>query len=422
MTEHQSDGSEPTTRPDQSAAGQMRDGTSGVGRRTFMTLTGLGAAGTAVAGATSAAAAPAPGGAASAVSASRGREPSLRFRKDGTYTIVQFNDTQDDEKIDRRTLELMRAVLDDERPDLVILNGDNITGGCDTPLEMRQAMNNVAQPMEERGVPWAITFGNHDEDSTPSSGVDEAQMLAFYRSYRHNVNGPTAKGVTGQGNSHLLIDGTNGRPAFNVWLLDSGRYAPSAIDGQNLTGYPTWDWVRMDQVDWYYRTSVELERRYRRAIPSLMFIHIPLWEYRFMWFGSVDGRTAADHERGVARHGIVGERNEEECPGPFNSGLFAAVQHRGDVKGIFCGHDHVNTYAGNYYGVMLGYAGNTGFGTYGLSGAERNRLRGARVYRLDESVDGVLVDTTMRFASEFGIDLTADDQWTEPLPLPAARG
>ncbi|MFC7877126.1 metallophosphoesterase family protein [Isoptericola sp. NPDC057391] len=385
----------------------------GLGRRTFMTLTGLGAAGTAVAAAPSAAAAQASHGAR--------RAPRLRFRKDGTYTIVQFNDTQDDEKIDRRTLELMRAVLDDERPDLVILNGDNITGGCDTPLEMRQAMNNVAQPMEERQIPWAITFGNHDEDSTPSSGVDEAQMLAFYRSYRYNVNGPTARGVTGQGNSHLLIDGTNGRPAFNVWLLDSGRYAPGTIDGQDLTGYPTWDWVRMDQVDWYYRTSVELERRHRRAIPSLMFIHIPLWEYRFMWFGSVDGRTAADHERGVARHQIVGERNEEECPGPFNSGLFSAVQHRGDVKGIFCGHDHVNTYSGNYYGVLLGYAGNTGFGTYGLSGAERNRLRGARVYRLDESADGVLVDTTMRFASEFGIDLTADDQWMEPLPLPKGR-
>ena len=40
----------------------------------------------------------------------------------------------------------------------------------------------------------------------------------------------------------------------------------------------------------------------------------------------------------------------------------------------------MNTYVGDYYGVLLGYAGNTGFGTYGLSGADRNRLRGARVF------------------------------------------
>ncbi|GGM35622.1 metallophosphoesterase family protein [Promicromonospora citrea] len=386
---------------------------SGVDRRTFLSLSAAGVA----------AAATAPPAQAAEQSRELGRHPrrGLRFGRDGRFRIVQFNDTQDDEKIDRRTLELMRAVLDDERPDLVVLNGDNITGGCDTPLEMHQAMNNVVQPMEERDIPWAVTFGNHDEDSTPESGVDEADMLAFYRSYRHNVNGPTARGVTGQGNSHLLIDGRDGRPAFNVWLLDSGRYAPETLGGQDFAGYPTWDWLRMDQVKWYFDTSVGLERRYGRPIPSLMFIHIPLWEYRFMWFGSVDGRTDADHERGRVRHRIEGERNEEECPGPFNSGMFSAIRHRGDVRGVFCGHDHVNTYSGDYYGVLLGYAGNTGFGTYGLSGAERNRLRGARVYDLDESVDGVLAGTRMRFASEFGIDLTADDQWMEPLPLPRRK-
>ncbi|MCP2265094.1 metallophosphoesterase family protein [Promicromonospora thailandica] len=380
----------------------------GVDRRTFLSLSGLGAAGVATAG-------------AGPATLDRHPRRGLRFGRDGRFRIVQFNDTQDDEKIDRRTLELMRAVLDDERPDLVVLNGDNITGGCDTPLEMRQAMNNVVQPMEERGVPWAVTFGNHDEDSTPDSGVDEADMLAFYRSYRHNVNGPTAPGITGQGNSHLLIDGRGGKPAFNVWLLDSGRYAPETLGGQDFEGYPTWDWLRMDQVKWYHDTSVALERRYGRPIPSLMFIHIPLWEYRFMWFGSVDGRTDADHERGRVRHRIEGERNEDECPGPFNSGMFSAIRHRGDVRGVFCGHDHVNTYSGDYYGVLLGYAGNTGFGTYGLSGPERNRLRGARVYDLDESVDGVLAGTRMRFASEFGIDLTANDQWMEPLPLPRGK-
>lgn len=384
----------------------------GVDRRTFLSLSSLGAAGVATVAAAGAAAP------AEAVELSRHPQRGLKFGRDGKFKIVQFNDTQDDEKIDRRTLELMRAVLDDERPDLVILNGDNITGGCDTPLEMHQAMNNVVQPMEERAVPWAITFGNHDEDSTPNSGLDEADMLAFYRSYRYNVNGPTARGVTGQGNSNLLIEGRGGRPAFNVWLLDSGRYAPDTLAGQDFDGYPHWDWLRMDQVKWYYDTSVEVERRAGHVVPALMFIHIPLWEYRFMWFGSVDGRTDADHERGKARHRIEGERNEDECPGPFNSGMFSAIQHRGDVRGVFCGHDHVNTYSGDYYGVLLGYAGNTGFGTYGLGGAERNRLRGARVYDLDESVDGVLAGTRMRFAGEYGIDLTANDQWMEPLPLP----
>jgi len=343
----------------------------------------------------------------------------LRFKPDGKFRIVQFNDTQDDEFIDKRTIELMDRVLDAEKPDLVILNGDNITGGCDTELEMKQAMNNVASPMEQRGVPWAVTFGNHDEDSTPLSGLDEADMLKFYRSYKHNVNPPGDRAITGTGNANLLIAGSAGqKPAFNVWLLDSGRYAPATIAGQDFEGYPTWDWLRFDQVAWYHERSRILEKQYGYKIPSLMFIHIPLWEHRYMWFASVDSRTDADHARAVAKHGIVGERNEDECPGPINSGMFSAILSRGDVKGVFCGHDHVNTYHGNYYGVLLGYAGNTGFGTYGLSGADRNRLRGARVFELDEQAEDVLVDTRMVFAKDYGIDLTANDQSMEPLPLP----
>nr|WP_231747559.1 metallophosphoesterase family protein [Auraticoccus cholistanensis] len=347
----------------------------------------------------------------------------MRFGSDGRFRIVQFNDTQDDERTDRRTVELMGAVLDDQQPDLVVMNGDNITGGCADEREMRQAMNNVVDPMERRRVPWVITFGNHDEDSTPQGGLDEADMLEVYRSYRYNLNQPGPKGVTGTGNMALSIGSRRSRRSdgFTVYLLDGGRYAPETIAGQDLAGYPTWDWLRMNQVEWYCRTSREIERRNRRPVPALMFVHIPLWEHRFMWFGGVDGRNGGNHELAVQRHGIVGERNEDECPGPFNSGLFSAVLDRGDVRGIFCGHDHVNTYVGDYYGVLLGYAGNTGFGTYGLPGAERNRLRGARVFDLTEAGDDVEVETRMVFAADYGIDLTADDQPMEPLPLPRGR-
>ena len=52
-------------------------------------------------------------------------------------------------------------------------------------------------------------------------------------------------------------------------------------------------------------------------------------------------------------------------------GMFAAMLQRGDVKGLFVGHDHINTYMGNYFGVELGYGPGTGFGTYGLNDGTR---------------------------------------------------
>ena len=97
-----------------------------------------------------------------------------------------------------------------------------------------------------------------------------------------------------------------------------------------------------------------------------------------------------------------GEKNEEVSAGPFNSGLFAAMLDRRDVKGIFVGHDHVNDYVGDYFGVRLGYAANAGFGTYGLSGEEEHRLRGARIFVLREGDPGAF-ETFMVYARDYGI-------------------
>lgn len=392
-------------------------------RRTVITAGALGALGAALPiGAAHAESAP-PSDPATATSSASGSPrpngPRLRFGAGGTFKVVQFNDTQDDEQTDRRTVELIEKVLDQEKPDFVVINGDVISSGCETRLAVKQAINNVVWPMESRRIPWAVTYGNHDEDSLPESGVDEAGMLQIYRSYEFNMNADNARGLTGTSNTIVPISSSRkkNREAFSLWLLDSGRYAPDAINGQDFTGYPTWDWLRMDQVAWYREQSQRLEQRRGQKVPGLMFIHIALWEHRFMWWGGVDTRTEADAARGRDRHGIVGERNEDECPGPFNSGLFNAILERGDVKGVFVGHDHVNDYVGDYYGVKLGYAPGTGFGAYGLSGDERNRMRGGRVFELTEAGDEVSIATRVVYARDLGIDLTANDQPMEPLPL-----
>ena len=49
--------------------------------------------------------------------AAKNDNAKLKFKSDGKFKIVQFNDTQDDERIDRRTIELMEKVLDAEKPD-----------------------------------------------------------------------------------------------------------------------------------------------------------------------------------------------------------------------------------------------------------------------------------------------------------------
>jgi len=181
----------------------------------------------------------------------------LKFNLNKTFKIVQFTDTQDDQDIDPRTVALINAVLEDQKPDLVVFTGDNITKGPLTPGDVRTAINHFVAPVDEKGIPWFITFGNHDEDHTETTGVDEPEMLDIYMSYPYNINAKSPKSINGTGNMHILVYNSRGRkPVFNVWGLDSGRYAPDKIAEQVIeddfllgwTWMPDWDWMRPRRV------------------------------------------------------------------------------------------------------------------------------------------------------------------------------
>jgi hypothetical protein len=58
------------------------------------------------------------------------------------------------------------------------------------------------------------------------------------------------------------------------------------------------------------------------------------------------------------------------------------MHEAGDVMGTFVGHDHVNDFTGNLYGIRLAYGRATGYNTYGRAGM----ARGARVIRLTKGV------------------------------------
>lgn len=297
-------------------------------------------------------------------------KPTLMFAPAGTFRIVQFTDTQDGPDTDPRTVAAMSRVLDAERPQLVIITGDCVdTGRCKDRGALEKGIAGIAGPMEERRVPWAVTFGNHDRDNLAKIGITQDEMLAIYRRYPHNINAPSPKAVYGAGNALLQIQGSSARrPAFGVWLIDSNAYAPAEWAGQKLGGY---DWVRSSQVSWYVRESQAIEKRLGRKLPSLMFFHIPVIEFNE-----------------VAKSGkFEGEKNEDVGGSRLNGGLFAAAMERGDVLGMFVGHEHNNTYVGDLFGIKLGYGGSVGFATYGLPGDEtaRNRLRGGRVFDIKES-------------------------------------
>lgn len=303
----------------------------------------------------------------------------LRFGDEGNFKILVFSDIQEGPRYDPRTLLNINAMLDRIRPDLVILNGDNVIDCADIE-EYSRTLKVFVSPMEERNIPWTHVYGNHDEECNPGMRKEDFQKI--YESYPHSVSS-SAKGIPGVGNHLLPIYDRKGDIAFVLYLLDSGAYIKeSGIDSSLIEAsrlprsfVPNTDYAFIDtrQVMWYYDSSEKLERLCGRKIPAAMFFHICLHEFELIANNPNETK-------------MTGEKNEGICPGMLNSGLFAAAVQRGDVKGIYCGHDHVNTYEGTYFGVRLGFCSNMGFSTYGLPGddSERNRLRGARLITLCE--------------------------------------
>ncbi len=284
-----------------------------------------------------------------------GETAPLQFRDDGTFRIVQFADIHwtwgfgDDRKSGR----LMRAVLDEEKPDLVVYTGDNITGGT---LLAYRALRQVTEPCAERNIPWAAVFGNHDDEG--NTGRKRQMELMRMLPGCLSIAGPEE--VDGVSNYVLTVGGFQ-NPQFPAALL----YFIDSLGYMQYQGEKKYNYIQPSQLQWYQKESERFKRLNNgQALPALAFFHIPLPEYRLVW------------ESGRAK----GVKQEEVCDSPVNSGLFSVMKEMGDVMGVFVGHDHVNDFIGELEGIYLGYGRGTGYGTYGKEGFPR----GARVIELLE--------------------------------------
>lgn len=54
----------------------------------------------------------------------------------------------------------MQGVLDDEAPDLVVLNGDLITGENTIKENATDYVDKIVAPIVKSGLPWASTYGS----------------------------------------------------------------------------------------------------------------------------------------------------------------------------------------------------------------------------------------------------------------------
>ncbi len=309
----------------------------------------------------------------------------MKFKKDGSLKIMQITDIQEIPAISQDTLDLLEAAVAAENPDLVVYTGDQIKGygvtyrgiGKEKEEEVSKVIAKLLEPVIKRGIPYAVTFGNHDRQI----GISNHDQ--FYHVYKKlgECIGEQAEDLEEGGGTYnipIYASDDSGKVISNIYLFDSGTDAKGG-------GYEPFD-PRI--IEWYKKTRDKLKEENGHYIPSIVFQHIPMDEYYNVL------KRVKKHTKGAIRafrthknefytladnHGKDEMLNEPPSVPNKNTGEFDALNECGDVFAVFVGHDHKNSFVGRYKNIDLGFTQSSGFNEYGA-----RTKRGVRMIILNE--------------------------------------
>ena len=156
--------------------------------------------------------------------------------------------------------------------------------------------------MRNTGIPWAFTYGNHDTESYAASSRQSLNEL--YKSLSRKT-------------SRTLMY----------------PYVQPEITGRN-------------------NQLIELRSAEAgHTVPSLVFFHIPLQQYRTAYELWQQGSDEVTYHFGTVKKTVTGLI----CCSEYPSALFDAALELGSTTGFFCGHDHYNNFSIDYRGIRLTY-------------------------------------------------------------------
>lgn len=308
--------------------------------------------------------------------------------KNGSFKIMQIADTQEGNKVSPDTIDLINAALDREEVQLVVYSGDQIWGKSNfkgNKETVTRVLDELTKPVRNRSIPFTICFGNHDRQV----GLTNAEQFEIYKSFDGFI-GKSTDGIDGVAN-HTLEIWDDDKLEYLLYLFDSHT---------NLKiGY---DCVHENQIEWYRKTRDGYEEKYGRLIPSIVIQHIPLCEIFELLTevkrgtrGAVRGFRNHANKFYVLNRDMVnkaGFMKESPAEPQENSGEFSAFKEKGEVLGVYFGHDHNNSFNGKVDGIDLGYTQGAGFHIYGPG-----KNRGVRIIELKN--DGKFDTYDLRFKS-----------------------
>lgn len=314
-----------------------------------------------------------------AIGAGASGDAALKFGDDGKFTIINICDIQDVYPASKTTITFINEVLEQYKPDLVILGGDNTV--C-LEESKEQAIAELVKPFVDHKTYFTLVFGNHDYQQ----GWTNDELLPLYQRFggKYCLAYDEVPALHGTGTHCLEVASSAGdKTAFALYLFDSGNYVYD--ENGNELGY---DCVTTDQINWYKAKAAQLKTDNGATVPAMAFQHIIVGEiYDELFFecpfslGAIGRDFNGKHYSFLPKVGNIktGYLFEFPCPGYYNHGQFDAFVETGDVIATISGHDHVNSYTVTRDGIDIVNTPGCTFHSYGMA-----VNRGCRLIVLDE--------------------------------------
>lgn len=265
--------------------------------------------------------------------------PKLQLKESNVFTLAIFSDLHFGEEehgwgIDQdiNSTRVMNAVLDSEQSiDLVVLNGDLITGENTFKKNSSEYVDQIVAPMVGHNIPWASTYGNHDSKFNLSREAILQAEKKYPLSWTQQMM-PPIPGVT---NYYLLLQTRDGRPTAILWFFDSRGGASYQQDPSNEDDIP--NWVADETASWFVATSNQIRAEYGR-LPSIAFVHIPPHPFLAAQKAGLDQAhfPGINHDVPVA---IQGDGDDDKA-------FVDALLHEELLHSIYVGHDHGDAWCG----------------------------------------------------------------------------
>ena len=253
--------------------------------------------------------------------------------------------------IEANCFNYIRDTIEMTNPDLILITGDVVYGEFD---DTGTTFRKVVKYMDSFKIPWAIVFGNHDNES--KMGVDWQCELLENAEYSLFKRG----NVTGNSNYTIGIV-QDGELKRVIYMMDTNGCANSDDPSvKNALSFAK------DQLEWFDESANKIEEFVGDKVNSFVCFHVPVEEFGIAAVNAgyqkevyEENTYTIGSKRTPAQNGdfgVKGELYKAMHPVP---GLFELFKKHA-VDGVFVGHSHLNSTSVLYEGIRWTFGLKTG--------------------------------------------------------------